>query len=231
MTQIYQPKDGYCYNSDTLFLYDFAMQFLKKDSNVLDVGAGCGILGLLCARDISIILSSIEKNISSFNLCENNFRVNKILSNCIFGDFLEHDFDNSRFDFVISNPPFYSSNVIKSENQSIYMARYSENLPFELFVKKVNSILKPSGEFIFCYDSKSISFVFDVLVSYKIQPIEVRFVYPSIGKDSTIFLCRSKKNSKSQNKILSPLFTHDSGEFTQEVNNIYKRANTWSIKC
>ncbi|MDA3968690.1 tRNA1(Val) (adenine(37)-N6)-methyltransferase [Helicobacter ibis] len=231
MTQIYQPKNGYCYNSDTLFLYDFALKFLKKDSYVLDVGAGCGILGILCARDISISLSSIEKNKNAFLLCANNFRINKISANCILGDFLEYDFLESRFDFIISNPPFYHSNVIKSENEWIYMARYSENLPLLSMIEKINSILKPNGEFVFCYDSKALCDVLTSLKRYKINPIEIRFVYPSSSKDSTIFLCRAKKNSKSQSKILPPLFTHDNGEFSMEVKEIYKKANTWSIKC
>ena len=45
--QIYQLKEGYCYNSDTLFLYHFAMPFLKKHHAVLEVGAGCAIFRLI----------------------------------------------------------------------------------------------------------------------------------------------------------------------------------------
>ena len=54
-----QPKDGYCYNSDTLFLYDFITNFnIKK--KVLEVGGGCGVLGSLVARDFKIELSVVE---------------------------------------------------------------------------------------------------------------------------------------------------------------------------
>ena len=47
---LYQPESGYCYNSDSLFLYDFVNK-LNPKGDMLDVGAGCGIVGLLCARD------------------------------------------------------------------------------------------------------------------------------------------------------------------------------------
>jgi len=47
---LYQPESGYCYNSDSIFLYDFIDSF-KPKGRVLDVGAGCGVLGLLVARD------------------------------------------------------------------------------------------------------------------------------------------------------------------------------------
>lgn len=52
---LYQPKEGYCYNSDTHFLYDFISKNLEKFKNVngelLDIGSGSGILGLLVARE------------------------------------------------------------------------------------------------------------------------------------------------------------------------------------
>ena len=91
--QIYQPKEGYCYNSDTLFLYDFALKSLKPKKQVLEVGSGSGVLGLLCAREVEMNLAMIEKNPKMLELCQHNLRVNKIRANLIGGDFLEYDFN------------------------------------------------------------------------------------------------------------------------------------------
>ena len=60
--QIYQPKDGYCYNSDPLFLYDFALNFLKKQQKILEVGSESGVLGQMCSRDGEIDFMMIGKN-------------------------------------------------------------------------------------------------------------------------------------------------------------------------
>lgn len=245
--QIYQPKNGYCYNSDTLFLYDFALPFLKHRYHLLEVGAGCGILGLLCARDSACQLTMIEKNPKMAELCAHNLRINQIKAHLICADFLEYDFANpcqiaqetkphntdsaTQFDMILSNPPFYHDGVMKSPNADIFGARYAQNLPFLDFVCKVNSLLKPQGEFIFCYDAKAIFHLLSVLNSYKMRPICLRFVYPKVDKSATLVLCRSKKNSKSQCEILPPLIVHIGLDFTQEVLAIYKRANTWSIKC
>ena len=47
-----QLENGYRYNSDTLVLYDFICSGVGEISGrVLDVGAGCGILGLLLKSD------------------------------------------------------------------------------------------------------------------------------------------------------------------------------------
>ena len=56
---LYQPQNGYCYNSDTHFLYNFIVENLKKYKNIkgeiLDIGSGSGILGLLVAKDFEKI--------------------------------------------------------------------------------------------------------------------------------------------------------------------------------
>ena len=48
---IYQLKDGYRYNSDTIMLYNFIFDISPK-GDILEVGAGCGVLGLLLKRDL-----------------------------------------------------------------------------------------------------------------------------------------------------------------------------------
>ena len=98
-------------------------------------------------------------------------------------------------------------------------------------VKKINTLLKPQGEFIFCYDSRESFKVFGILFEFKIRPIVVRYVHPRESEEATLLLCRAKKNSKSQMRILPPLLTHWNNEFSKEVQEIYKCANTWSIKC
>lgn len=229
--QIYQPKNGYCYNSDTLFLYDFCLRFLKKNHKVLEIGSGSGILGMLCVRDLEVDLVMIEKNPQMAEFSYRNLEANQIAAEVICEDFLIHNFLNLKFDCVIANPPFYYQGVLKSQNSSISQARYEENLPFELMVKKLNSLLKPRGEFIFCYDAKESYKVFEILGRYKMRPVTLRYVYPREDKEATLLLCRIKKGSKSQTQVLSPLFTHQGEDFTQEVQRIYQKAKTQSIKC
>ena len=54
---LYQPLNGYCYNSDTHFLFNFICKNLEKYKNIsgelLDIGSGSGILGLLVAKKFS----------------------------------------------------------------------------------------------------------------------------------------------------------------------------------
>ena len=231
---LYQPKNGYCYNSDTHFLHDFILHNLKRFKNVsgnlLDIGSGSGILGLLVARDYDKLhLHQCELQESFEVLSLINARVNKIDTTMYKGCFQELPFDK-QFDICVSNPPFYHANVIKSENESLKIARYNDAMPLEAFIQKSAKVLKSSGKFFFCYDAKQLQSIMIALQHCKFNIEALRFVHPNGQKDATLVLVYARKNSKSLMKILPALYVFDDSQFTQEVQNIYKQSSTHSIK-
>ncbi len=232
---LYQPTNGYCYNSDTHFLYNFVIENLKKYKNIkgelLDIGSGSGILGLLVAKHfekLNLNQCEIQKMFQFFT--KKNSETNKINSNLYEGSFVNIDF-NKRFDICVSNPPFYHSDVIKSDNENLKIARYNDSLPLEEFIKKTASILNSEGKFFFCYDVKQINQILLLLNKYKFNLESLQFVHPKNSKDATLILVYAKRNSKSLTKILKPLIVFDeNNDFTSEVQEIYKKSSTHSIK-
>ena len=232
---LYQPTNGYCYNSDTHFLYSFVIENLKKYKNIkgelLDIGSGSGILGLLVAKDfekLQLNQCEIQKMFQFFS--SKNSEINKIDSILYEGSFQEINFEK-RFDICVSNPPFYHSDVIKSENESLRIARYNDSLPLEQFIKKVSTVLSSEGKFFFCYDVKQINEILILLNKYKFNLEALQFVHPKLSKDATLILVYAKRNSKSLTKILKPLIVFDeNNNFTSEVQEIYKKSSTHSIK-
>ena len=232
---LYQPTNGYCYNNDTHFLYNFIVENLKKYKNIkgeiLDIGSGSGILGLLVAKDfekIKLNQCEIQEMFQFFT--KKNSETNKINSKLYEGSFSNIEFDK-KFDICVSNPPFYHSDVIKSENESLKIARYNDSLPLEIFIKKTATILNSEGKFFFCYDVKQINEILLLLNKYKFNLEALQFVHPKESKDATLVLVYAKRNSKSLTKVLSPLIVFDEkNEFTSFVQDIYKKSSTHSIK-
>mgnify|MGYP000526196089 CR=1 FL=1 len=232
---LYQPTNGYCYNSDTHFLYNFIVENLKKYKNIkgeiLDIGSGSGILGLLVAKDfekIKLNQCEIQEMFQFFT--KKNSETNKINSKLYEGSFSNIEFDK-KFDICVSNPPFYHSDVIKSENESLKIARYNDSLPLEIFIKKTATILNSEGKFFFCYDVKQINEILLLLNKYKFNLEALQFVHPKESKDATLVLVYAKRNSKSLTKVLTPLIVFDEkNEFTSFVQDIYKKSSTHSIK-
>ena len=233
---LYQPKNGYCYNSDTHFLFSFILQNLKIYKNIkgdlLDIGSGSGILGLLVARDFNNLnLHQVEIQDDFIFLTNKNSAINNIDSTVYKGDFLKIDFDK-KFDMIVSNPPFYPHSVIKSENNSKKIARYNDNLPLEDFITKVSKILNNNGKFFFCYDVKFLSDIMLHCKNLKLNIESLQFLYPNSKKEASLVMIMVKKGSKTLMKILPPaIMFDDDGEFATSTNDIYKICNTHSIKC
>jgi tRNA1(Val) A37 N6-methylase TrmN6 len=227
---IYQLENAFYYNSDSLFLYDFIMQF-KPKGRVLDVGSGSGVVGLLVARDVpKIVLEAVEKQEAFVFLSEQNARVNKIDYQVYHRDFLDHD--AKPYNYIISNPPFYHPNVVQSDNVALNIARYNSHLMMDDFFKKVAQLLAPRGHFIFCYDAKQLQMIMSALSRVKLVVETLRYVHPRQGKSPTLVLIQARKNSKSLIKTLAPLYAFGEGQtFSDEAKAIYKRASTQSIKC
>ncbi|WP_086300497.1 tRNA1(Val) (adenine(37)-N6)-methyltransferase [Campylobacter devanensis] len=223
--ELYQLENGYRYNSDTLFLYDFITDRIRGE--ILDVGCGCGILGLLVARDSSVILKGIDINPINVQISQYNASVNGITAEFITGDFSEFK-SEIKFDFIISNPPFYHSNVIKSPNSHIAKSRYSNSLSLEQFLASCNRNLKPKGVLYFCYDAKQIRDILVLFDKFKLNLTKMKFVYPKINQNAKIVLIEAKKSSKSMCEILPPLVVFDGDEFSIETKEIFKKANTIS---
>ncbi len=231
---LYQPSNGYCYNSDTHFLYNFITQNLAKFKNIngelLDIGSGSGILGLLVAREyekVNLNQCEIQTSFQEFSL--RNSQCNKISTTMFKGSFLDMDFEK-QFDMCVSNPPFYHSNVIKSENENIKVARYNDKFPLKEFVRKTSKILKSNGKFFFCYDAKQLNEIIEILNEVKLNIESLQFVHPKQSKDATLVLVYARKNSKSLLRVLSPLIVFENDDFTHDVKEIYKKSSTHSIK-
>ena len=227
---LYQPESGYCYNSDSVFLYDFISSF-KPRGKVLDVGAGCGVVGLLVARDNpKVELEAVEKQDVFVEYATTNARVNKIEYKIHKCDFLELD-ENYKYDYIISNPPFYHEGVTKSDNEMLFNARYNINLPLRDFFKKISRLLKPKSHFIFCYDASQFGIICSELDRVKLRVVDVQFVHPKVDRGASLVMVHVRNGSKSLMNVWEPFISFDGSEFSQKAQDIYKKASTQSIKC
>lgn len=227
---LYQPESGYCYNSDSLYLYDFINSFAPH-GRVLDVGAGCGIVGLLVARDNkNIELEAVEKQPLFVEYARKNAACNEIAYNIYESDFLAFS-PQEKYDFIVSNPPFYPEGVQKSQNEMIHTARYNVHLPLEPFFKKVSQLLKPHSHFIFCYDATVFGLLCTALERVKLRVVDVRFVHSRLDKAASLVLVHARNGSRSLMKVLPPLVSFEGDLQSSEALKIFEKSQTKSIKC
>ncbi len=227
---LYQPEQGYRYNSDSMFLYDFTSRFSPKGM-LLDIGCGVGIISMLLSRDFNVKTTIVDKQKSMLEYASHNFTINDMIAEKYLGDIATF-MPDKRFDFIVSNPPFYASSVTQSENEHLNISRYNHHMPIETLISSAKMLLAPRGYFIFCYDAKQIDTILWQLKESKINPEVIRFVHSKIDKEAKLVMIASRAGSKAMTKIMPPLVVMDKyNNYRDDAQGIFDRADTHSIKA
>lgn len=123
-----------------------------KPESILDIGAGTGLIALMLAqRSEATEIDGIELVDAAYEQCVNNFE-NAPWADRLFcyhahlEELLEEDADSMNYDLIVSNPPFYTENNLKNEQQRA-AARESSSLPFPLLLQAAKTLLSPKGLF------------------------------------------------------------------------------------
>lgn len=106
------PEGVFPLSTDSMVLSHFAR--LPKNARVLDLGAGCGTLGLLlCSREETCHVTGVELTESAHRAAEENIRRNglslRMESICADLRSVSERFSPGAFDVCISNPPYFSA--------------------------------------------------------------------------------------------------------------------------
>ncbi|WP_369998336.1 tRNA1(Val) (adenine(37)-N6)-methyltransferase [Winogradskyella sp.] len=118
--------------------------------NILDIGAGTGILSLMLAqRSNAEQIEAIEIDDDAFEQCAENFENSPWNDRlfCFHASLLEYmEAVDEKFDLIICNPPFYSEDY-KSTDKARNLARFSDAMPMEHIVFAVINFLSENGKF------------------------------------------------------------------------------------
>lgn len=112
---------------ETQLLVDISKKFINKNSTILEIGTGSGIISIMLS------LLTLNRNITAIDISESALDVAKInasmysLQNDI--TFLQSDIYeniNNKFDFIISNPPYIP--IIEKQNLQIEVKDFEPDL-------------------------------------------------------------------------------------------------------
>ena len=123
--KIIQDKKGFCFGIDSVLLSDFAKK-IKKDSKVIDLGTGTGIINILLSGKTdasSFVGVEIQQDVAE--MAERSIKLNyledkiKIINENITK--LKNIYKPNSFDVVVTNPPYKKINtgIVNNENKKI----------------------------------------------------------------------------------------------------------------
>ncbi|ENB4013688.1 methyltransferase [Campylobacter upsaliensis] len=218
--KFFQFPNAYRYNSDSLLLSAFILEDKLNQKTLLDVGAGCGIIGILLKSfNINLKLSLLDIQEENILLIKENLRQNALEAELFHSDFKEFKSKN-RFDYIVCNPPFYRQGAQKSTNLHKNISKSASFLPLEDLVRSVNSLLAPRGVFYFCYEALALSEICVILEKYKLKMTKIRFIHSKKGVKARLVLVKVAKSAKSLCEISSPLFVYEEGILSKEMREL-----------
>lgn len=121
---------------------------VSKAANILDIGAGTGLLSLMMAQRTRAEITAVEIDQNAFEQALENINQSIFREQIKLFHLPIQKFSPARqYDLIVSNPPFFQ-NHLKSDNLSRNKALHTETLSFEELLESVGTKLKPSGSFV-----------------------------------------------------------------------------------
>ena len=123
---------------------------INNPYNILDIGAGTGILSLMLAqRSNAEQIDAIEIDEDAYEQCVENFETSpwgdKLF--CFHAGLDEFvDEPEDEYDIIISNPPFYAEDF-KTDDSRRDLARFQDAMPFEELIEAAALLLSDKGIF------------------------------------------------------------------------------------
>ncbi|MDR2828047.1 MAG: methyltransferase [Acholeplasmatales bacterium] len=219
---IYEYSHGQEFNIDTIILASF-INLKNKDKKILDIGCGAGALLLYIASYPNIEITGIEIQESRCIQALNNIKINNLENKIkIINEDIKKLDITSKFDYIVSNPPFFLVNNRNKEITERKIAREELFLTLEELLYCTSVHLNNKGTFVFIYPVTRLNEVFVLLNKYKLTPKTIRFIYPNISSSPNRILIESIKDAKNELKVLPPLILYkDNQDISDELVKIY----------
>ena len=146
--KIYQDDNKFMFSLDSILLAYF-VNIKKCAKNILDIGTGNAPIPLMLSKRTSADITGVEIQESSYLLAKESVQYNKLEDqiNIINGDIKELSLDmkNNYYDTIVSNPPYFKSNTMMSNNDNKKIARSEVYLSLEDILKISKRLLKDKG--------------------------------------------------------------------------------------
>lgn len=222
--KIYQDTNKFKFSIDSVLLANF-VTINKSTSHILDIGTGNAPIPLMLTKRTNALIDGVEMQNESFLLAidsvkHNNKQEQITLYNEDINKFYLN-MNNNYYDTIISNPPYFKSNMKLSSNIYKKIARSEETLTIKDICVIAKKLLKNMGNIAIVIDTERLVEVINIMKNNSIEPKRIQFVYPKASKNSKIMLIEGTKNGKPGIKILNPIFIQDENDnYTKEIENI-----------
>lgn len=213
------PRGGFPLSTDTMVLSDF----VKPGKKILDLGSGCGTLGvLLCAKNTRCTVTGVEIDPLAHAAAVENIRRNglesRISSICTDLRRVNTLFPSGSFDCCVSNPPYFSGGAASSKTP---LARREDCCaPAELFAAAA-WVLGTGGDFYLVHKPERLAQLCACATNAGLEPKHLRLVRHKAGSPVALILLKCRKGGKPGLQWEELTLMDENGQPTPQYRAIY----------
>lgn len=225
-------NDQHHFYTDTILLAHFANA--KTSDKAADLGAGCGTIPLLWARENTPReIAAVELQEDAVALMEDSISLN--LKNGIEGvrsvtplcaDLrdLKGKLPLGYYTLVTCNPPYKPEGTgLKNPDEAKTTVRHETDCTLDDVCKAASHLLQFSGRFCLCLRPERLCDVTETMRRYDLEPKRLRFVQQRKDKAPKLFLIEARRGAKQGFLSVEPVLfiEDDEGGFSEEMKTIY----------
>lgn len=183
-------------STDSIALAGFAR--LPRKAKVLDLGAGCGTLGLLlCAEHESCRVTGIELDKAAHSMALKNAAANtvadRLTSICAdlrtFSSFIKA----GSFSCCISNPPYFSDGPW---SKTTPLARREDTCAMDTLMAAAAWALQYGGDFFLIHRPERLAELFACAANHSLEPKRLRLLRHRTNGPVSLVLVQCRKGAK-----------------------------------
>lgn len=183
-------------STDSMILSDFVR--LPRQARVLDLGSGCGTLGLLlCAKDTGCCVTGLELDEKAHLTALENIRRNELHSRmqsiCADMNAISRLVEPGSFSVCVSNPPYFSSGPA---SRNCPAARREELCSLQQLFSCAAWGLKYGGDFYLVHRPERLAELMYHATAAQLEPKRLRLVRHNPGAQVSLVLLQCRKGAK-----------------------------------
>lgn len=215
------PKGCFPLSTDSMLLGWFAK--LPQNARVLDLGSGCGTLGLLlCARDSTCRVTGIELTHEAHRAALDNIARNALAdrmeSICADVRQVPSLVSPGSFTTLLSNPPYFSGGP---QSSALPLARREDCCSVRELLHSAAWALKYGGDFFLVHRPERLGEIIAQAGTFHLEAKRLCLVRHGPGKDVSLILLQLRKGGKPGLAFEELSLTDELGQPSREYKSIY----------
>lgn len=147
--RIEQDKCAMKVSTDACILAAYiAQRHAPLAQNILDIGAGTGLLSLMLSQATQAQITAIEIDTNAYEQAKENFEKSAWANRLhVFHQSIQAYHAPNRYDLIVCNPPFFV-NSLKSAKKEKILARHTDSLSFEDLLESAERLAEAQATFV-----------------------------------------------------------------------------------